>query len=64
MTGSRLQRHLVAHPCRDADHLHHRTLETRRCGLRALKGGAVDYLLKPFSEEGLLKAVQKALAPE
>jgi FixJ family two-component response regulator len=28
---------------------------------RALRDGAVDYLLKPFSEEALLNAVQKAL---
>jgi FixJ family two-component response regulator len=31
---------------------------------RALRGGAVDYLLKPFSEEALLNAVQTALSPE
>jgi FixJ family two-component response regulator len=31
---------------------------------RALRGGAVDYLLKPFSEEALLNAVQTALGPE
>jgi FixJ family two-component response regulator len=31
---------------------------------RALRCGAVDYLLKPFSEEALLSAVQKALSPE
>ena len=31
---------------------------------RALRSGAVDYLLKPFSEESLLQAVQTALSPE
>jgi FixJ family two-component response regulator len=29
-----------------------------------LRGGAVEYLLKPFSEEALLNAVQKALSLE
>ena len=28
---------------------------------RALRGGAVDYLLKPFSDDALLNAVQTAL---
>ena len=31
---------------------------------RALRGGAVDYLLKPFSDNALLNAVQTALRME
>ena len=34
--------------------------ETR---VRALNGGAVEYLLKPFSEDALLKGIDKALKP-
>jgi Response regulator len=29
--------------------------------VRALNGGAVEYLLKPFSEDALLKAIDMAL---
>jgi FixJ family two-component response regulator len=31
---------------------------------RALRGGAVDFLLKPFSEEALLNAVHTGLGPK
>jgi FixJ family two-component response regulator len=63
MTGFELQRHLVAtHAAMPIIFITAHGDEEMR--LRALKGGAVDYLLKPFSEEGLLKAVQRALAPE
>jgi FixJ family two-component response regulator len=63
MTGFELQRHLVAtHAEMPIIFITAHGDEEMR--LRALKGGAVDYLLKPFSEEGLLKAVQRALAPE
>ena len=31
--------------------------------VRALNGGAVEYLLKPFGEEALLKAIDTALKP-
>ena len=63
MGGLELQRHLVA------SHAEVRIIFITAHGdeelrLRALKGGAVDYLLKPFSEEALLTAVQTALSPE
>jgi len=32
--------------------------------VRALNGGAVECLLKPFSEDALLKAIDKALKPK
>jgi FixJ family two-component response regulator len=60
MNGLELQRHLAA------NHLAmpvifitaHGDEEAR---VRALNGGAVEYLLKPFSEEALLKAIDTAL---
>ncbi len=60
MNGLDLQRRLVA------EHFAvpvifitaHGDEETRA---RALNGGAVEYLLKPFSEEALLKAIDMAL---
>ena len=60
MNGLELQRHLAA------NHLAmpvifitaHGDEEARG---RALNGGAVEYLLKPFSEEALLKAIDTAL---
>jgi len=32
--------------------------------VRALNGGAVEYLLKPFSEDALLTAIDTALKPK
>ena len=60
MNGLELQRQLAA------SHISipvifitaHGDEETR---VRALNGGAVDYLLKPFSEEALLNAINTAL---
>ena len=61
MNGLDLQRHLAA-----SDYqipvvfiTAHGDEEARR---RALNGGAVDYLLKPFSEEALLNAIDAALS--
>lgn len=64
MNGRELQRHLRA----DGSTIPvifitaHETDEGGRRG--ALREGAVDYLIKPFSEEALLKAVQAALGGE
>src|SRR5499426_565593 len=61
MNGLDLQRHIAA-----TDYqipvifiTAHGDEEARR---RALTGGAVDYLLKPFSEEALLNAIDAALS--
>jgi FixJ family two-component response regulator len=63
MSGLELQRRLVVrHPEMPVIFITAHGDEELRS--RALKGGAVDYLLKPFSEEALLNAVQTALRPE
>jgi FixJ family two-component response regulator len=63
MSGLDLQRLLMAsHPgIRIVFITSHGDEELRS---RALRLGAVDYLLKPFSEDALLDAVQKALGAE
>ena len=63
MGGLELQRRLVAsHPEMPVIFITAHGDEELRS--RALRGGAVDYLLKPFSEEALLNAVKTALCPE
>jgi FixJ family two-component response regulator len=62
MGGLELQRRLMAsHPGVPVIFISAHGEEDLRS--RALKCGAVDYLLKPFSEEALLNAVQIALSP-
>ena len=61
MDGLELQRHLkVSHPELPVVFItaHGSEQEAR---LRALDAGAVDYLLKPLSEEEVLSAIQTAL---
>ena len=61
MDGLALQRHLkVSHPALPVVFItaHGSEEEVR---LRALDAGAVDYLLKPLSEEEVLSAIQAAL---
>jgi FixJ family two-component response regulator len=63
MGGLELQRRLVSsHPQMPVIFISAHGDEELRS--RALRGAAVDYLLKPFSEEALLNAVQTALSPE
>ena len=60
MSGLELQRQLVAsHP--DVPVIFMTAHDDARARSQALSGGAVDYLIKPFSEEALLDAVQAAL---
>jgi FixJ family two-component response regulator len=60
MSGLELQRQLVAsHP--DVPVIFMTAHDDARARSQALSGGAVDYLIKPFSEEALLDAVRAAL---
>ena len=60
MSGLELQRQLVAsHP--DVPVIFMTAHDDARTRSQALSGGAVDYLIKPFSEEALLDAVRAAL---
>jgi FixJ family two-component response regulator len=60
MTGLELQRVLItSHP--DVPVIFMTAHDDARTRSQALSGGAVDYLIKPFSEEELLDAVQVAL---
>ena len=63
MTGLELQRRLCASH-RDIPVIFMTAHDDAQTRSRALSGGAVDYLIKPFSEEALLDAVQAALAPQ
>jgi FixJ family two-component response regulator len=60
MSGLELQRHLAMtnRPIPLIFITAHSDDEART---RALRAGAVDFLYKPFSEEGLLRAIQSAL---
>ena len=64
MNGIELHRHLVADHCEIP--VIFITAHGSEQGVRsqALKNGAVDYLIKPLSEDTILNAVQKALSTE
>ena len=60
MSGLELQRQLVgSHP--DVPVIFMTAHDDARTRSQALSGGAVDYLIKPFSEAALLDAVRAAL---
>jgi len=62
MSGLDLQRSLMTtHP--EIPIIFITSHEDEELRSQALRRGAVDYLLKPFSEEALLKAVERALGP-
>jgi FixJ family two-component response regulator len=60
MNGLELQRQLLGSQSR-IPVIFITSHEDETARLQALKDGAVDYLLKPFSEEALLKAIHTAL---
>jgi FixJ family two-component response regulator len=63
MNGLELQRQLVASQS-GIPVIFITSHEDDMARLQALKEGAVDYLLKPFSEEALLNAIHTALDPK
>jgi FixJ family two-component response regulator len=63
MNGIELQRRLVAGHC-DIPVIFITAHGDEAARSQALKDGAVDYLLKPFTEEALLNAIHAALKLE
>jgi len=63
MNGIELHRRLVASHC-DIPVIFITAHGDEAARLQALKDGAVDYLLKPFTEEALLNAIHAALKLE
>ena len=62
MNGIELHRHLAASHCEMPVIFITAHGSDEEVRTRALRGGAVDYLVKPFSEETLLNAVHAALS--
>jgi FixJ family two-component response regulator len=62
MSGIELHRHLVANHCEIPCIFITAHASDEEARSHALRGGAVDYLIKPFSEDELLNAVRTALS--
>jgi FixJ family two-component response regulator len=62
MSGIELHRHLVANHCEIPSIFITAHASDEEARSQALRGGAVDYLIKPFSEDALLNAVRTALS--
>jgi FixJ family two-component response regulator len=62
MTGIELHRHLVENHCEIPCIFITAHASDEEARSQALRGGAVDYLIKPFSEDALLNAVRNALS--